>query len=247
MRGTRQGVSIMWSGCGHRIRLGTQAPVGRSPQQRVCGAAPARATRSGSATTSRTARSVPEVERSDGLTRFGAAVSEAADEAIDNALDRGWRPGPVVGVIHALVLGEVEPVHEFYLERNCRLKSHEYLHLMPSTVLSLLMQRHDFHGPVMNVTAMCASGNAAMLTAKMWLDAGVASDVDRRRERPLGHTREHPPLPQPRRGVPRRARARDLPAVPGGLEGLRRRRGVGRHGRSRVGTRARTSACSAAR
>ena len=29
----------------------------------------------------------------------------------------------------------------------------------------------------MNVTAMCASGNAAMLTAKMWLDAGVASDV----------------------------------------------------------------------
>ena len=24
---------------------------------------------------------------------------------------------------------------------------------------------------------MCASGNAAMLTAKMWIDAGVASDV----------------------------------------------------------------------
>src|SRR5690348_17909462 len=25
------------------------------------------------------------------------------------------------------------------------------------SVLSLLMSRHDFHGPVMNVTAMCAS------------------------------------------------------------------------------------------
>jgi 3-oxoacyl-[acyl-carrier-protein] synthase II len=120
---------------------------------------------------------VPEVERSDGLTRFGAAVSESADEAIDDALERGWRPGPVVGVIHAVVLGEVDLMKSFYLERDRKLKSHEYLHLMPSTVLSLMMKRHDFHGPVMNVTAMCASGNAAVLTAKMWLDAGIASDV----------------------------------------------------------------------
>lgn len=120
---------------------------------------------------------VPEVERTDGLTRFGAAVAEAADEAVDDALERGWRPGPVVGVVHAVVLSEVDLWKDFYLERNRRLKSHEYLHLMPSTVLSLFMKRHEFHGPVMNVTAMCASGNAAMLTAKMWLDAGVASDV----------------------------------------------------------------------
>jgi 3-oxoacyl-[acyl-carrier-protein] synthase II len=120
---------------------------------------------------------VPDVERNDGMTRFAAAVSAAADEAIDDALERGWRPGPVVGVVHAVVLGEVDLWKEFYLERGRKLKSHEYLHLMPSTVLSLFMKRHEFHGPVMNVTAMCASGNAAMLTAKMWLDAGVASDV----------------------------------------------------------------------
>jgi 3-oxoacyl-[acyl-carrier-protein] synthase II len=120
---------------------------------------------------------VPPVERSDGLTRFGAAFSEAADEAIDDALERGWRPGPVVGLVHAVVLGEVELWRDFYLEHDRRLKSHEYLHLMPSTVLSLCMTRHDFHGPVMNVTAMCASGNAGVLTAKMWIDAGIASDV----------------------------------------------------------------------
>jgi 3-oxoacyl-[acyl-carrier-protein] synthase II len=111
------------------------------------------------------------------MTRFEAAVTEAADEAIEDALERGWRPGPVVGVVHAVVLGEVELWRDFYLEHDRRLKSHQYLHLMPSTVLSLLMTRHDFHGPVMNVTAMCASGNAGVLTAKMWLDAGIASDV----------------------------------------------------------------------
>ena len=176
---------------------------------------------------------VPEVERSDGLTRFGAAVSEAADEAIDDALERGWRPGPVVGVVHAVVLGEVDLWKDFYLERDRRLKSHEYLHLMPSTVLSLFMKRHEFHGPVMNVTAMCASGNAAMLTAKMWLDAGVASDVivvasdvsctpeNIRHFRNLGVR------------LPRSAGARGVPAVPGREQGLLPRRGVGRDGRVR--------------
>jgi len=48
---------------------------------------------------------------------------------------------------------------------------------MPSTIMSMQMQAHGFHGPAMAVGAMCASGNAAMLTAKMWLDAGVCSDV----------------------------------------------------------------------
>ena len=40
---------------------------------------------------------VPDVERSDGLTRFGAAVSEAADEAIDDAPRPRLEAGPVVG------------------------------------------------------------------------------------------------------------------------------------------------------
>jgi 3-oxoacyl-[acyl-carrier-protein] synthase II len=39
------------------------------------------------------------------------------------------------------------------------------------------MKENDFHGPTMSVSAMCASANAAMITAKSWLDTGVASDV----------------------------------------------------------------------
>jgi len=48
---------------------------------------------------------------------------------------------------------------------------------MPSAPITSLMIEHEFHGPCMSVVAMCASGNAALLTAKMWLDAGVADDV----------------------------------------------------------------------
>jgi 3-oxoacyl-[acyl-carrier-protein] synthase II len=113
----------------------------------------------------------------DPRSRFARAMETAVDEAIEDAYDRGWKPGPTVGLIHAVVLGEVDAWREFYMERDRQLTKREYLQLMPSTILSTQMQRHDFHGPAMSVTAMCASGNAAMLTAKMWLDAGVVTDV----------------------------------------------------------------------
>jgi 3-oxoacyl-[acyl-carrier-protein] synthase II len=48
---------------------------------------------------------------------------------------------------------------------------------MPSTPISTLMQEYGFHGPAMNVSAMCASGNAGLLTAKAWLDSGIVDDV----------------------------------------------------------------------
>jgi 3-oxoacyl-[acyl-carrier-protein] synthase II len=48
---------------------------------------------------------------------------------------------------------------------------------MPSTPMSTLMQEFGFHGPAMNVSAMCASGNAGLITAGAWLDSGIASDV----------------------------------------------------------------------
>lgn len=113
----------------------------------------------------------------EGRTRFARAMESAVDEAIEDARERGWRPGNVVGLIHAVVLGEVELWRSFYLDRSCRLPRRDYLQLMPSTVLSMQMQRHGFHGPCMGVTAMCASGNAGLLTAKGWLDAGIVDDV----------------------------------------------------------------------
>lgn len=120
---------------------------------------------------------ITDVEHDDPRSRFARAMESAVDEAVEDAHDRGWRPGPVVGLIHAIVLGEVDAWREFYMERDRQLSKREYLQLMPSTILSTAMQRHDFHGPAMSVTAMCASGNAAMLTAKMWLDTGVVTDV----------------------------------------------------------------------
>ena len=49
--------------------------------------------------------------------------------------------------------------------------------MIPSTVIAMFMKEFDFHGPAMSVSATCASGNVGMLTAKSWIDSGIASDV----------------------------------------------------------------------
>ncbi len=113
----------------------------------------------------------------DGQSRFARAMRAAAREAIRDAGDRGWQAGRRVGLLHAVVLGEVDLWRDFYTSRAGRLSVHEYLALMPSTPMSTLMQEYGFHGPAMTVSAMCASGNAGLLTAKSWLDAGIVDDV----------------------------------------------------------------------
>lgn len=112
----------------------------------------------------------------DGRGRFARAMRASAREAIADAEQRGWRPGRQVGLLHAVVLGEVDLWREFYLDQRS-LSGREYLALMPSTPMSTFMQEYGFHGPAMNVSAMCASGNAGLLTAKAWLDAGIVDDV----------------------------------------------------------------------
>jgi 3-oxoacyl-[acyl-carrier-protein] synthase II len=119
----------------------------------------------------------PGGDPKDGPTRFMRAMRAAAREAVGDAIDRGWSPGPRVGLLHAVVLGEVDSWRSFYVDDGGRRRVRDYLALMPSTPMSLLMQEFGFHGPAMNVSAMCASGNAGFVTAQAWLDAGIVTDV----------------------------------------------------------------------
>jgi 3-oxoacyl-[acyl-carrier-protein] synthase II len=117
-----------------------------------------------------------EGDRRDGPSRYMQAIRFAAREAISDAMDRGWKPGPVVGLVHSIVLGDVESWNKFHRD-GVAVSPRQWVNLMPSTVLSMLMKEFDFHGPSMSVSAMCASGNAGMITAKSWIDTGIASDV----------------------------------------------------------------------
>ena len=113
----------------------------------------------------------------DGSSRSARAMRAAAREALDDAALRGWTPGARVGLLHAVVMPELEEWRNFYVVDGAERRVRDYLALMPSTPVSMLMQEFGFHGPAMNVSAMCASGNAGLITAKMWLDAGLVDDV----------------------------------------------------------------------
>ena len=116
-------------------------------------------------------------DTADGCSRYSRALNAAAGEAIDDAMGRGWVPGATVGLIHAFALGEVDLWKDLYLVHHGLRPRKKFMELMPSTPVSLLLQERGFTGPCMGVSAMCASGNAAALTAKLWLDAGLVTDV----------------------------------------------------------------------
>ena len=121
---------------------------------------------------------VPEGgDPADGPSRFTRAMRGAVREAVSDARERGWQEGRRVGLVHAVVLDDIESWRDFYVEDGGLRSVRDYLGLLPSTSLSLLMKEFGFHGPAMNVGAMCASGNAGLLTAKSWLDGGVVDDV----------------------------------------------------------------------
>ncbi|HXW34193.1 MAG TPA: beta-ketoacyl synthase N-terminal-like domain-containing protein, partial [Acidimicrobiales bacterium] len=114
---------------------------------------------------------------SDGPSRFSRALRYAAREAVGDAYSRGWRPRGVTGVLHGIVLGDVDQWRSFHHRQGLDTSRRDWVKLMPSTALTAVMREFDFHGPVMSVTAMCATGNAALLTAKLWIEAGIVDDV----------------------------------------------------------------------
>ena len=118
-----------------------------------------------------------EGDRRDGPSRFMQAFRFAAREAISDATERGWEPGPVVGVVHSLEKGDMDMWSDFYQHPDVRVRAKTWVNMMPSTVITQMMKEHAFHGPAMSVSAMCASANAGMITAKSWLDSGIATDV----------------------------------------------------------------------
>ncbi len=118
-----------------------------------------------------------EGDRKDGPSRFMQALRFAAREAVTDATERGWKPGRTVWVVHSLVLGDAEMWSDYYHEAPDRVRVKRWVNMLPSTVISQLMKENDFHGPAMSVSAMCASANAGMITAKSWLDSGICTDV----------------------------------------------------------------------
>ena len=91
----------------------------------------------------------------DGTSRSARAMRSAAREALTDAAARGWTPGRRVGLLHAVVVPEVEEWRDFYVVDGGQRRVRDYLAMMPSTPVSLLMQEYGFHGPAMNVSAMC--------------------------------------------------------------------------------------------
>jgi 3-oxoacyl-[acyl-carrier-protein] synthase II len=118
-----------------------------------------------------------EGDRRDGPSRYTRAARFAAREAVADARERGWEPGPVVGLVHSLEAGDIETWSEFYRSGESRVRPKTWVSMLPSTIISQFMKEHDFHGPAMSVSAMCATANAAMITAKSWLDTGICTDV----------------------------------------------------------------------
>jgi 3-oxoacyl-[acyl-carrier-protein] synthase II len=112
----------------------------------------------------------------DGFTRYSRALRYAAREAIEDAYARGWTPGRRVGVVHAAVMGDTA-MYPMFAAPAGSFSGRQYVAVTPSTALSLLMTEYGFHGPVMSVSSMCASGGAAVITAQTWLDAGMVDDV----------------------------------------------------------------------
>lgn len=108
---------------------------------------------------------------------FTRAFLAAAREAIEDAIERGWRPGRRVGVIYGSALDDLRSWRDYQRLGTPVGVRRNFIAMMSSSPVMALMSEYGFHGPAMTAAAMCATGNAALITAKMWLDNNFADDV----------------------------------------------------------------------
>lgn len=120
---------------------------------------------------------IPEGGREDdGPSRFSRALRWSVREAISDAYARGWTPGRTVGLVHACVLGDLA-MYPMVAPDATGFTGRQYLGVTPSTPISLVMAEFGFHGPAVNIGAMCTSGVAATVTATAWIESGIVDDA----------------------------------------------------------------------
>jgi 3-oxoacyl-[acyl-carrier-protein] synthase II len=113
-------------------------------------------------------------EDGDGL--FIRSYLSSCREAIEDARSRGWVPGKRVGVIRGTTFGDSYVFRDFY--RKYSGSRRQFVGgILTSTAISMLMKENDFHGPATEVSATCSTGLVALITAKMWIETGMADDV----------------------------------------------------------------------
>jgi 3-oxoacyl-[acyl-carrier-protein] synthase II len=124
---------------------------------------------------------IPEQPGSEGvrrtLSKFTRVTRFVADEAVADAKARGWEPGDDVGVIVCTVLGDVQMWRDHYATHGLIVDNRTWVRMMPSTLITMFMKDHGFHGVGMNLGSMCVSGNTGAVVAQNMINTGMYTDV----------------------------------------------------------------------
>jgi len=114
----------------------------------------------------------------DNLSRYARAYAGAAEEAIQDARSRGWRPGKRVAVITATTRADQELARRLVAEfERAEIRKRTYVQISSTTPAYEVMNRHDYHGPALVVSAACTSSIHAMAVAQRLITLGDATDV----------------------------------------------------------------------
>lgn len=110
------------------------------------------------------------------LSRFAVGFETAVDEAVSDALSRGWSPGSNVAIVHGSARGDMVRMKAL-LDRTDDHIRRTYISSLPSTPLSVAAQKYDIHGPLLTVNGTCASGLFALALGQRLLACDDATDV----------------------------------------------------------------------